>query len=150
MKGRDSARLNITASMGHAMLAYSLATGGTFPATGTTWINTLQTAGEINTVPGSINYASGSACGSYATLGQNNLCYARTAATGPFIIYARLEATTNINKCGSPMTTAWAIFSSGDGRGGIVCTSGADPTSPATSLGTCGTSPCTSTNVFTL
>ncbi len=150
MKGRDSARLNITASMGQAMLAYATANNGGFIAQSATWITGLVTAGEVNNVPGSIAYASGGAPCASANV-QSGLCYTgptAAAPTNPFIIFAKMEATLNISKCGGTMTTAWAVFSSAAGRGGVVCTTGGDPVS-SDAYGNCAASPCTAADQFT-
>ena len=118
-KGRDAGRLSVTAQLGETTVTYATNNGGTFPTANATWITTLQTAGEVNTIPAAIAYSiSGiSAC---TTNVQNNLCYKQTAATGPIIVYARLEGTNSISRCAAGQN-AWAVYSSADGRGGIVC-----------------------------
>src|SRR6266404_5357748 len=82
---------------------------------------------------------------------QSGLCYTgptAAAPTNPFIIFAKMEATLNISKCGGTMTTAWAVFSSAAGRGGVVCTTGGDPVS-SDAYGNCAASPCTAADQFT-
>jgi prepilin-type N-terminal cleavage/methylation domain-containing protein len=118
-KSRDAGRQSVTSQLGEAAVSYSIQNGGTFPTANATWITSLQTAGEISSVPASIAYSiSGiSAC---TTNVQNNLCYKQAASTGPIIVYARLESTANNSRCTAP-AVAWAVYSSADGRGGVVC-----------------------------
>jgi len=123
-KGRDAGRLTATAQLGEANVTYAVANAGSFVTANATWITSLQASGEISTIPSAIAYSiSGiSAC---TTNAQNNICYKQSAATGPIIVYSRLEATNNISRCPAGQN-AWAVYSSADGRGGIVC-GGAEP-----------------------
>lgn len=123
-KGRDAGRLTATAQLGEANVTYAVANAGSYVTANASWITSLQTSGEISTVPAAIAYSiSGiSAC---STNVQNNICYKQSSSTGPIVVYARLEATNNISRCPAGQN-AWATYSSADGRGGIVC-SGAEP-----------------------
>lgn len=118
-KGRDAGRLSVTAQLGETAVTYSVQNGGNFPTANNTWITTLQTAGEVTIVPAPISYSipGVSAC---ATNVQGNVCYKQSAVTGPIITYSRLESSSNNSRCTSP-AVAWAVYSSADGRGGIVC-----------------------------
>ena len=118
-KGRDAGRQSVVSQLGEANVTYSTANSGNFVTANVTWITSLQTAGEVNNIPAAIAYSiTGiTAC---TTNVQNGLCYKQTAVTGPIIVYARLEATTTISRCPAGQN-AWAVYSSADGRGGIVC-----------------------------
>jgi len=121
-KARDAGRLSVVAQLGEANVTYATGSGGNFVTSNATWITSLQTSGEISIIPASIAYSiTGiTAC---VTNVQNNLCYKQTAITGPIITYARLEATSNISRCPAGQN-AWAVYSSADGRGGVVCSAG--------------------------
>jgi len=118
-KSRDAGRQSVTSQLGEATVTYSIQNGGSFPTANATWITTLQTSGEVSVIPAAISYsiAGISPC---ATNNQNNLCYKSSAATGPVIVYSRLESTANNGRC-TPPAVAWAVYSSADGRGGVVC-----------------------------
>src|SRR5260221_11293598 len=96
-KARDAGRLSVVAQLGHAAVSLATNNGGTYPTANATWITSLQTAGEVNIIPAAISYsiAGVSAC---TTNVQNCVCYKTSAVTGPAIIYARLESTSNISR----------------------------------------------------
>lgn len=121
-KGRDAGRQSVTSQLGEASVTYATANSGTYPTANATWITTLQTAGELSIIPAAIAYsiAGVSAC---ATNVQSNLCYKQSAATGPIIVYSRLESTAQNSRCTAP-AVAYAVYSSADGRGGVVCSNG--------------------------
>ncbi|SRR5258706_3397803 len=118
-KARDAGRISVVAQLGRAAVSLATNNGGTYPTANSTWITSLQTAGEINIIPASIAYsiAGISAC---TTNVQNLVCYKTSAVTGPAIVYATLEALSNTSRCPANQS-AWAVFSSADGRAGIVC-----------------------------
>ena|SRR5258708_2512634 len=118
-KARDAGRQSVVSQLGQANIAYATGNAGSYVAANATWITSLQTAGELNVIPAAIAYsiAGVTAC---TTNVQNNLCYKQTAVTGPIIVYARLEATASNSRCAAGQL-AWAVYSSADGRGGIVC-----------------------------
>jgi prepilin-type N-terminal cleavage/methylation domain-containing protein len=128
-KARDAGRLGVVAQMGQAAVSDATTNNGTFITANNTWITTLVGRGEVAIVPGPIAYSIPgiAVCG---TNQQSNLCYKASALTGPIIVYARLEATANISRCPAG-SSAWAVYSSFDGRGGIVCNP-AEPNAGAT------------------
>src|SRR5258708_1327295 len=117
-KARDAGRLSVTSQLGQAAVSQATSNGGTYPTANATWITQLMTGGEISIIPASIGYsiAGVSPC---STNTQNNMCY-KGAIAGPVIVYATMEATANISRCAAGQN-AWAVYSSADGRGGIVC-----------------------------
>jgi len=122
---RDSGRISATTQLGHAMEAYATSHNGTYVAEGATWITTLVNAGEIQTVPAAIAYSvtGTSACTANA---QNGVCYDATTAAGgaPVVIYATLESDSNNSFC-TGAEIAYSVYSTADGRGGIVCSASA-------------------------
>lgn len=121
-RGRDTGRISTVTQLGRAMEAYGASRNGDYPDESATWITDLVGAGEISVVPGATAYsiAGIAACSSFV---QSNICYDATSGIGaaPIIIYARLEATANISRCAATQW-AYAVFSTADGRAGIVCT----------------------------
>ncbi|SRR5258708_543131 len=156
-KGRDTGRISTVEQLGQAMVTYATSNNNVFPAQSVTWIATgLVTPGEVSAVPGAVGVTT---CNAAATAGQNGFCYLNTTnattKTGPIIVFTRLEALANNTKCavgGAANNFAWALYSSADGRGGIVCTAAAatDPVPPevGATMGICATSPCTTANQF--
>jgi prepilin-type N-terminal cleavage/methylation domain-containing protein len=123
-KGRDSGRLSTVSQLGQATVTYATGNNGTYPTANATWITTLLNAGEVSIVPGAVAYSI-TGITPCTTNVQSSMCYKTSAATGPAIVYARLEATANISRCPAGQN-AWAVYSSANGRGGIVC-SAAEP-----------------------
>ena len=54
---RDAGRTSSVTQLGHALQAYYTARDGTYLDENATWINDLETAGELATIPGALNYA---------------------------------------------------------------------------------------------
>jgi prepilin-type N-terminal cleavage/methylation domain-containing protein len=124
-KGRDAGRETVVSQLGQSAVTYATGHNGTYPTANNAWIQTLLTAGEVSIIPAPIAYSiTGiNACQKNV---QSGVCYNATAATGPIVAYARLEATANNSRCLGAGQVAWAVYSSADGRGGIVC-SAAEP-----------------------
>jgi len=126
---RDAGRKSAITQMGHALEAYYTSHGATYVAEGATWVATLQTAGELSTVPSAIT-CSVTGCGACTTNAQNGWCYNATTAAGgePAVAYTRLESASEVSKCAAG--NAYFIWSTADGRGGLVC--GAAEPAPGT------------------
>ncbi len=138
-KTRDTGRKSSTSQLGHALEAYATTNNGVYVAENATWITSLVTSGEVNAVPGAVNYsiAGIAAC---AVNVQSGICYDATTAAGgaPIIIFSRLEASADISRCTAQFAgtnQAYAIYSTQIGRGGVVCTNAAAPTVGANSNG---------------
>lgn len=129
-KGRDAGRKSSVAQIGSALQGY-YTTNSAYPATATvndTWLTNLVTSGELKIVP------TNSAVGSYdpgcsGTFGgQSGFCYTTDGTDS--IAYALLESKAAKSLCTTPATdSAWEVWSSKDGKAGIVCT--APPAVPA-------------------
>ena len=128
-KTRDSGRISTVTQVGHAIQAYytSHATQTNAYPTEANWSLNLTQSGEISTFPSGIAYT-----GSPTLCTENDepattptYCYdLDTVGTLGAIVYSRMESQNQNTKCGANM--AFAIFSTADGRGGIVCSAGAD------------------------
>ncbi len=122
---RDTGRISTVTQMGRALDNNATANNNTYVTANATWITSLVNAGEVSTVPSAVTYSVAGvvAC---ATNVQNGFCYKVTAVNGgPAIAYARLEALSNSSRCPAGQL-AWTVYSSADGRGGVVC-SAAEP-----------------------
>ena len=126
-KTRDAGRLNGVGQIGHAMEAYATNNNGVYVPESANWIGggaagtvNLVNAGEINAVPARITNSLTAYCTN--SFPQNGFCYNATSAAGagPIVIYSRLEANANISRCAAGQW-AYAVYSSADGRAGIVC-----------------------------
>lgn len=119
---RDSGRLQNTVQLGRALEAYAVGNGGLYVTEDATWVTSLVTAGELTTAPQTTTYSitGMAAC---STNVQNTYCYNTTNGTtgGPVVVYAKLESTANNSRCASGTPEAYAVYSTADGRGGIVC-----------------------------
>jgi prepilin-type N-terminal cleavage/methylation domain-containing protein len=119
---RDSGRLQNVIQLGRAMEAYAVGNNGLYVTENGTWITSLVTAGELTTAPSATTYSitGMSACSVNV---QNTYCYDTTNGTtgGPVIVFSKLESTANNSRCSSGTPEAYAVYSTADGRGGIVC-----------------------------
>lgn len=141
---RDAGRISGVTQLGHAVEAFATSNNGVYPLQNATWITQLQTAGEIATIPGGIPYSVAGivVCTNNAQPAAGGFCYITTggaaSGVGPVIVYARLEAQASISRCGTqfPGTNqAYGFYSTALGRGGIACTTNAQPAiSPANIL----------------
>jgi prepilin-type N-terminal cleavage/methylation domain-containing protein len=127
---RDSGRISAVTQLGHALEAYATSNNGNYVTENLTWITTLVNAGEIATVPAAITYSIPNT-GNCGTNQQNGICYnAQTAAGGaPIVVYARLEGAANNSRCPANQQ-AHAVYSTADGRGGIVCRAAGNEPAP--------------------
>ncbi|OGM03927.1 hypothetical protein A3E15_00305 [Candidatus Woesebacteria bacterium RIFCSPHIGHO2_12_FULL_42_9] len=132
-KTRDSGRISTVTQVGHALQAYytSHATQTNAWPGELTWSDDLTVSGELSTFPSGIGYpASFTVCAENDEPdGGTNIptyCYDwdSTASDYGSIVYSRMESNNQNSKCGANM--AFALFSTEDGRGGIVCSAGAD------------------------
>lgn len=146
-KTRDAGRLSTIDQIGHSLESYATSSGtgkyvdpaatcagaGGVANDGTAWLTCLTTAGsgDLNSAPSLVANTLTAKCAgvSLGSTGgsQNGWCYkvANTggvAGAGPMIVYSRLEASANIAKCPIPASDfAYAVYSSADGKSGVVC-----------------------------
>lgn len=124
-RGRDSGRKGTVSQLGNAVQAYYTSHNAAYPTavTGTTvdWITKLIGAGEVKTVPTNPAY---SITGTATCTGnaQSNWCYSTN--TTEAIVYARMESTSEDSKCATGQS-AFYVWSSANGRAGLVCTADA-------------------------
>ena len=134
-RGRDTSRVTAITQVGRALQGYFTATAtAQYPAQSTNSFGVVVTSGDLKTIPVNPTYSTtpSPACDvanlQSATTPVSNYCYLTNAGRTDAIVYARMESTLNNNRCPSttPANTAWFVFSTADGRSGIVC-SDADP-----------------------
>ncbi|HEX8931778.1 MAG TPA: type II secretion system protein [Patescibacteria group bacterium] len=127
-RGRDAGRKQTVSQLGNSIQGY-YASQNAYPTQNATWLSTLQTAGELKalpTNPTSAGYTTG--CNT-AGVAQNGYCYQTSLSGTDAMVYARAESksfTTTAGCVGS--TVAWIVWSSAEGKAGLVClTLGSDP-----------------------
>lgn len=132
---RDAGRMSSVTQLGRAVQAYYTSHNGTYPTDAeftNDATNVLVTSGEISQLPSPVSYSVGGITG----CDTDGWCY--NTNTTNFVLYSVLEA--NVNRTINPTAgcngtnTAYAVFSSQEGRTCIVCGTTA-PT--AASPGTC-------------
>lgn len=113
---RDAGRKSTVAQMGHALEAYYTTQNANYPdASG--WATFLVTAGELSVVPSIISNSLSALCSGSL---DNGWCY-DTDSNTMAVIYSALESDSEINKCTGTSTDAWFVWSTQDGRAGLVC-----------------------------
>ena len=128
-KTRDAGRISTVTQVGHAIQAYYTAHAtqtNQYPTEAGPWYTELTTSGELSTFPSLIGYSGVITPCSAADNEYNGYCYDLDVSGSGYgaIVYARMESNNQNSKCTTVPEVAYAVFSSGDGRGGIVC---ADP-----------------------
>lgn len=125
-QARDASRKSIVAQLARAMQAYAVSHNGSYVPNVGTWISDLVNTGELKSVPAQIDYAVGtSPC---ATRVQNNYCYDNNNDYTNVIIYTVLESSTEKKKCTDPAKpVAFILWSSLDGKEGVVCAATVNP-----------------------
>ncbi|MGD8744211.1 MAG: prepilin-type N-terminal cleavage/methylation domain-containing protein [Candidatus Woesebacteria bacterium] len=124
-KTRDAGRKSGVTQIGHALEAYYTSQGGQYPADGSTaWATDLTDSGDLSIVPSLITNSINSVC---TTTGQTNgWCYDTQGQTQS-VVFSRLESDAEIeSKCNGTPTNAYFVWSTADGRAGLVCS----PTEP--------------------
>jgi prepilin-type N-terminal cleavage/methylation domain-containing protein len=139
-KARDSGRQSTVGQLGHALEAYATSNNGNYIPESANWISggaagtvNLVNAGEISTVPGLVAYSISGISACSGSFPQNGICYNATTAAGggPVVVYARLEANASNSRCAAATPNAYAVYSSADGRAGIVCRAAGAANEPA-------------------
>lgn len=131
---RDAGRISTVTQLGHALEAYSTSRNGDFPVEAT-WLDDMVDAGEISQTPTMPDY---SAPGNFGACSENALgggfCYDASNPSGlaPVVVYARLEAQANNSRCTGAGEAAYAVYSSAQGRAGLVCAASNGELDPGT------------------
>lgn len=118
---RDAGRKSGVTQLGRSLEAYYTSQGGNYIDESSTWIDSLTASGEISTVPSAITNSLTLNC---AVSAQSGWCYdgnAATSVTGA-IVFTALESDSETSKCDGSNTAGWFLWSTVDGRGGLVCT----------------------------
>jgi prepilin-type N-terminal cleavage/methylation domain-containing protein len=119
---RDSGRKSSVTQIGHALSAYYTARNGAYPTEGNTYLTTMVTAGEIASAPSAVTYSAIADPGCAATAAvQNGWCYDYDATAGTVVVYTILESNVEDSKCATATDRPAFVYSSVDGRGGLVC-----------------------------
>jgi prepilin-type N-terminal cleavage/methylation domain-containing protein len=126
-KTRDAGRKSGVTQMGHALEAYYTSQGGEYPDAGT-WAADLVDSGDLSILPSMITNSLTSDC---STNASNAWCY-NEDSNASAVVYSALESDAEIeSKCGGSPTNAFFVWSTVDGRAGLVCLLSGEP-SPGT------------------
>jgi len=136
-RGRDSGRKTSIGQLGRAMQAYYTSrqqypqgnAGGDWNIDPHVFVQT----GEIKKFPANPLYSGtfiGVPCGyaagvAYGGVGTSPICY--KISGGEVVTYLRMESKSENSRCPSATPNAWFVWSSADGRAGVVCRAGALP-----------------------
>jgi prepilin-type N-terminal cleavage/methylation domain-containing protein len=130
-RSRDTGRKSAVNQMGRALSAYFTAHNGQeYIVEGNTWLDDLQTAGEIDSIPGGLAYSAnpGQQCSSSDVGIQNFYCYDYNDTDLVAVTYVRLESESEEEKCDvAGGEEPYFVWDSVHGRAGLVCAS-AEPT----------------------
>lgn len=130
-RGRDTGRKGLVRDLASSVQRY-FTTNSAYPTADATWVDTLVTAGEVRDNPPA-NSLLGTPCGTGVTGTQDGYCFVTGGTPTEFIVYTALESAAANSLCANaaaPADRAWEVWSSADGRGGVVCTVD-DSTPPA-------------------
>ena len=134
-QARDTGRISSVTQIGKSIQAY-YTTKTSVPDVGS-WANDLVTSGELSTFPSGIKYSynSVSTCSTYVQpANDSTYCYNEDQANGNgALVFSKAESTTYRSKCTAPQE-AYFVYSTVDGRGGTICSSGDPPVWAAGSM----------------
>lgn len=123
---RDAGRESGVTQLGHAVEAYAISHGGLYPAAAAAWAQDLVDSGEISVIPSGITDSAG--LGPCTTLAVNTTwCYDNDTGIPASIVYSQLEADVNESLCPTAGDETYFVYSTADGRGGIVCVNAGEP-----------------------
>lgn len=134
-RGRDAGRKTTVDQLGKAVQSFYTSQSAVYPATGPDWMTTIQTSGELKTLP---NNPSGTGydvgCNNSGLLDQGGYCYNEDGTDA--VVYARAEAKGSLTTAACTGTqVAWIVWSSAEGKTGLVCEdTGVDPAVGVTGL----------------
>lgn len=125
-RARDASRKAIINQLGKAIENYAITNNG-YPLPGPsatpTWLQTLVSAGVLQSTPPLIANSTNTSCWGDASAnqtGQNNYCYVRSTST---YVWTVLESENEQNKCSTSATTAttFFVYDTSQGRACIKC-----------------------------
>jgi prepilin-type N-terminal cleavage/methylation domain-containing protein len=127
-RGRDAGRKTTVDQLGKAVQSYYTSQSAVYPTEDNVWMTTIQTSGELKTLPtnpsGGSSYDTG--CNTAGVV-QRGYCYQTDDVDA--IVYARAESKSSITTGGCASgQEAWIVWASELGKTGVACTAaGSDP-----------------------
>lgn len=123
-RARDTNRVSAITQIGRSLQSYYTANNGVYPTAGAAWLSTMTASQDLKTIPTNPNYTGSPVAVPCTDNYVQGWCY-KTGTVGTLteaIVFARMESQQSDNKCATSATEkAWWIFSTVDGRGGVVC-----------------------------
>ena len=141
-RGRDAGRKSTIGQVGRALQAY-FTVNSQYPLladwTANPLTNVMVTSGEIRRIPVIPDWPAALGGQPFCTGGSNsvtNLCYKVDAASNQAILYTKMESKSERNRPGCVGTFAqiYFVYSTIDGRAGLVLMPAADPNGPVANL----------------
>jgi len=127
-RANDAGRITSVNQLGHQIQVYYTANDASYPDEAD-WDNTLASSNNLGAFPSGIEYISANgvtACDTNAKPGSlPTFCYALDSSGNNYgaIVFAKLEAQSQRNKCVAPGETPYFVYHTTDGRGGVICSS---------------------------
>ena len=115
-RARDTGRISGVQQLGRAMQAYYTVNAGLPVAAN--WDAVLTDTEELQVIPAAITSTGYTPC--TAAIVNSTWCYAVNAASDHFVVSSALESQQKFSQCAAAATTAFAVYSSFDARGGVV------------------------------
>jgi hypothetical protein len=148
---RDAGRKSSVTQLGHALEAFYTSHGGSYLSTAagagfcdfgaggtTSFIQCLVDAGELSSIPSAITNTLTSPCVEAGTDPDevNEYCYDQNGSGSEALVVTALESNSEDSKCTTASNIPWFVWSTVQGRGGLVCSD----TQPVCAAGACSVS----------
>jgi prepilin-type N-terminal cleavage/methylation domain-containing protein len=124
---RDTGRISSVAQLGRAINQYFIVHDETYPQP-STWSQDLTGTGDIKNFPSGVEYVINSVtpCTTNASpSGQETFCYDLDTSINNLggVVFAKLESGRQVSRC-SLIGDTYVIYSTADGKTGIICSNG--------------------------
>jgi prepilin-type N-terminal cleavage/methylation domain-containing protein len=130
-RANDAARISSVNQLGHQVQAYFTTKEGLYPDP-VTWDQDLVSTNDLGSFPSGVEYFASNGITNCTTnerpTGKPNYCYSYDPVSDSYgaIIFTKLEAQNQRSKCSVTGELPYFVYSTSDGRGGILCRS-SDP-----------------------
>lgn len=119
-RGRDAGRKSTVQQLGNAVQSFYTAQDATYPTQDATWMTTIQTSGELKTLPSNPTGTGYTVGCNTLNIAQNGYCYQNNGTDA--IVYARAESRGSLTSAACTGTqVAWIVWSSAEGKTGLTC-----------------------------
>ena len=132
-RGRDSGRKSTIAQLGTAVQTY-YTSNSAYPSTASWNTELTASSGELKSFPTNPNGVT--ACGVNPQPNANGFCYNTATVNGAdeAVVFTHLESKSETAKCGNTPANTWYVWSSAEGKAGVVCQAAAPQPGPQSNL----------------